>query len=850
MTVSSSVNKVIYSGNSATVLFPVNYYFLENSHLKVILRAADGTETVQALTTNYTVTGAGNPAGGSITMLVAPPTTTTLTIVRNVPATQETDYLANDPFPAESHERALDKLTMLTQENEEIGSRSIQIPQTDPVSTNTIVPKVSDRASKLLGFGSAGSVAVSSSTIAQVDAAVATITSIASAPSGNSAGISHIAAGSGAVTTTVQAKLRETVSVLDYGADPTGVNDSATAIQAAIDYAVNTSKQAVYIPAGRYRIDKTLQLGSGTSFRSVYLYGDGKTYRGESQFTGTTIYSTFSNAPMIAVNAGRGTTIAKLSLKGLNYNWIQTKALGTLTPLLDDLVISNWVDPALDANANSRYAPYCAIAIDPYSGSIPSPAYPDNTYGKASSSETNIEDVQITGFVVGVAIKPSDDNNNADYTRLTNCTIDFCVYAVSVGNTQSRLVGLTNTNIIQVHTGLTTKVHGKQTGRGSFTVLNCEFGNIIKWIDATSSLGGPCTFTGCYGEVTYSIGTYSTTGASSEPIVFTGCTLNFGGQESRGVPKYILDATSTDVICNGLSLQGLIGTANFSGKLMLNDVNVQASGSSPNSGTVPLFRAFAYNATGGVTTSNIVYDGGPSAFIRVNGGKNLTTGADAGSLQILGMNQPTSRATALSLWSKTMAPSGSTAVLNARAGSASSVFASTAFSISQTGNEVTLVKTSSLTADNYNYFGMNPGDIVRHDATNTIFYIRSRSTDTIIMVAQNNYNGSNVLLETITGGNFYFYCSRLYGSSVTLLGTATSGSPTFTTVGQSDGGTSNDVVADDALFIEQKFNYLLNPAHTVTTVNTGAGTMTFSVNAAKSGTFNLGPFIRKAPPNV
>jgi len=90
MTVSSSVNKVIYSGNSATVLFPVNYYFLENSHLKVILRAADGTETVQALTTNYTVTGAGNPAGGSITMFIAPLIGTTLTILRNVPATQET----------------------------------------------------------------------------------------------------------------------------------------------------------------------------------------------------------------------------------------------------------------------------------------------------------------------------------------------------------------------------------------------------------------------------------------------------------------------------------------------------------------------------------------------------------------------------------------------------------------------------------------------------------------------------------------------------------------------------------------------------------------------------------------
>jgi len=236
MTVSSSVNKVIYSGNSATVLFPVNYYFLENSHLKVILRSSAGVETVQALTTNYTVTGAGNPAGGSITMLVAPATGTTLTIVRNVPATQETDYLANDPFPAESHERALDKLTMLTQENEEIGSRSIQIPQTDPVTTNIIVPKISDRASRLLGFGSNGSVAVSGSTIPQVDAAVAAITTIASAPSGNSAGISHIGAGTGAVPTTVQAKLRENITPLDFGVVADGIVDDTAAWQLWINY--------------------------------------------------------------------------------------------------------------------------------------------------------------------------------------------------------------------------------------------------------------------------------------------------------------------------------------------------------------------------------------------------------------------------------------------------------------------------------------------------------------------------------------------------------------------------------------------------------------------------------------
>ena len=59
MTVSSDLNRISYTGNGTTTVFPVNYYFLEDSHLQVILITAAGVETIQTLTTNYTVTGAG-----------------------------------------------------------------------------------------------------------------------------------------------------------------------------------------------------------------------------------------------------------------------------------------------------------------------------------------------------------------------------------------------------------------------------------------------------------------------------------------------------------------------------------------------------------------------------------------------------------------------------------------------------------------------------------------------------------------------------------------------------------------------------------------------------------------------
>lgn len=65
-------------------------------------------------------------------------------------------------------------------------------------------------------------------------------------------------AGNGAVATTVQAKLRQTVSIIDFGADPTGVTSSSSAIQAAIN-SVGVLGSIIY-PEGTYKISSTVLL--------------------------------------------------------------------------------------------------------------------------------------------------------------------------------------------------------------------------------------------------------------------------------------------------------------------------------------------------------------------------------------------------------------------------------------------------------------------------------------------------------------------------------------------------------------------------------------------------------------
>lgn len=65
--------------------------------------------------------------------------------------------------------------------------------------------------------------------------------------------------GTDAVPTTVQAKLREWVSVLDFGADPTGVTESTNAFADAL-----AASLLVYVPEGTYLIDQITISRDGT----------------------------------------------------------------------------------------------------------------------------------------------------------------------------------------------------------------------------------------------------------------------------------------------------------------------------------------------------------------------------------------------------------------------------------------------------------------------------------------------------------------------------------------------------------------------------------------------------------
>jgi len=135
------------------------------------------------------------------------------------------------------------------------------------------------------------------------------------------------------------------VNVLDYGADPTGVADSATAISNAIA-ALPVNGGTVFFAGGTYKIGSTINIGNGSSSAQsttwgVQLMGDGLP-TAPSQFYGVynisasviLIWAGVSGGHMISVNGPlEGWGVSNMLLNG---NSVASQGLGVSSGMFGD----------------------------------------------------------------------------------------------------------------------------------------------------------------------------------------------------------------------------------------------------------------------------------------------------------------------------------------------------------------------------------------------------------------------------------------------------------------------------------------------------------------------------------
>ena len=187
MTVSSTTTKNSASGNGSTSAFPYNFKIFSDDDIAVIIRTdSTGAEVTKDKTTHYTVSGVGDSSGGNVTFTSGniPASGETVVLLRSTARTQLTDYVANDPFPAESHENALDKLTFIAQEIEEELGRSIKVSKTNTISSSEFTTSATARANKILSFDTSGDLTVTEGKVDTVTVSVSGLSTGAS-PTGS-----------------------------------------------------------------------------------------------------------------------------------------------------------------------------------------------------------------------------------------------------------------------------------------------------------------------------------------------------------------------------------------------------------------------------------------------------------------------------------------------------------------------------------------------------------------------------------------------------------------------------------------------------------------------------------------
>lgn len=171
MTVASDVQDVTYNADGSTVAFPLPFYFLRDADVRADRIDATGASVGLVLGTDFSLSGAGDPAGGELVTFATIATGNTLHIYRDVPATQETQYQQNDPFPAKTTEKALDKLTMLIQRNGALVGTGIRYPFGER-QLNAVLPPAPSRENRALGFDNKGEPFMIDLTIGSVAAPV------------------------------------------------------------------------------------------------------------------------------------------------------------------------------------------------------------------------------------------------------------------------------------------------------------------------------------------------------------------------------------------------------------------------------------------------------------------------------------------------------------------------------------------------------------------------------------------------------------------------------------------------------------------------------------------------------
>lgn len=282
MTVETTDSRAQYATNATTGPWTVPFYFLADDHIEVIYTDSAGNETTLTLTTDYSVSGAGDPTGGTVTTVAAYAAGGYITVLRSIDPLQQTDWVDGDASPAASYERAVDLLTMLVQQQAEVLARALIFAPSD--TEGSTLPAVALRADKTLSFDSLGRVSLVAPASGSAAAlAVDLASSVSALKNAGQVGFNPALA---YAVGTAGAHMLATANVKDFGAIGTAAGAAANEAADTIAFALAKAAAAnVIVPEGTYYLSGVSAghvigpgcglIGAGTGKTKIYYSGVG-----------------------------------------------------------------------------------------------------------------------------------------------------------------------------------------------------------------------------------------------------------------------------------------------------------------------------------------------------------------------------------------------------------------------------------------------------------------------------------------------------------------------------------------------------------------------------------------------
>jgi hypothetical protein len=618
----------------------------------------------------------------------------------------------------------------------------------------------------------------------------------------------------------------------------------------------------LWLSPGKHLVAATLHVGSvGTDYVSMNFFGMvplpwGTGHDSLLGLPVAALVSNFNDRSCINVQGGRGCAVRDIAGFGPLTAHVLANRLGSSDPgaatLVNDWPLEAW-NPGGGNHQFGRYNSGAFITVDCYANARPVVSYPDPEYdgecvdaegrpilwNKALSSDVQITNIHVSGFSAAYIVAPNLLGLQADFVTFENLNAQCVVWALSVGNGQSRGVVRKNFKISQFHTAFTNNTHGAQAGGFDFECQNVCLGQGLQAFDVNTSQG-EFRITGLYGEGIWRLGN----AVGYNRVVINGLRMLANGVgpdsgfEKRGFPMVFYGAAERNSFAYGspLHIEGdlvipycaVFNCSESSGNLTTRSKARPASmGGTP----LPQYMAQWHNATaGGVYFVSDPFEETAHHVDLKYAEYLVSTGLGrAGELKMTRMVRGEKKdarrdvgvpylADKLNNFYRTKAIE----IPNRPCQIDQSSFASKVL------DGVVLTTTHSQAEALQDLFHLNPGDIAFHKPSGALFACASRVGNELKYVMHNGFLDTDGVISWPNGapsldtGNYLTASGRWYVGQTLLFGDVTAGSPDITQVGDGQGTAElapsigiREIQPGDApavdLQTERSIDYSVNP---------------------------------------